>query len=387
MGKAMSLLPLARSFRAWAHTPPNDLTAAVAARRAGGLEVIDLVGAGAYPSGLGYPNDRLHALAAEAARASAIYRPDPRGQVSAREAVAAFYERRGLPTDPSRILLTPGTSVAYLYILRLLANPGDEVLVPSPGYPLFDDLCLFAGVHPRRYHLRRQGARWALDLEDLEFQVTSRTRAIMLVSPHNPLGIVLDDAELMAVGEVCRRKRCALVFDEVFSEFVEARMARPRGEAPLTIVLNGLSKMLSLPGIKIGWMRVEGDEGFLDAAEYASDLFLPVSELSQAMVAPLLASADEVAAAFARDLAARRSVLADALASPVLEADAGVYLCLPLPPDRDDDALALAALDRGVLVHPGHLYDLPGHLVMTCIARPADLAEGGRRIGDLLRGV
>ena len=373
---------LARDVRGWAQAGPNPLTAAVVAHRAAGHPLIDLVGAGLHESGLGVPEDLLRSLAAEAAPWAGRYRPDPRGQRDAREAVAAFYARRGLPTDARDIVLTPGTSMAYLYLLRLLCNPGDEVLVPRPGYPLFDDLCVFAGVKQRFYHLAVEEGRWRLDLDDLAFQCTPRTRMVMLVSPHNPLGLVLPAPDLVAVSALCERSAMALVFDEVFSEFVGAPLPRPPA-GPLTIMLNGLSKMLSLPGLKVGWMRVSPTATpLVEALEYASDLFLPVSEISQAMTAPLLARADTLSAISAVELRRRRTIAEGALQRPVVAADGGVYVCVPVV--QDEDALALRALEAGVLVHPGHFYALEGHLVFTCIAPEAALVEGIHRLRGVL---
>lgn len=373
---------LSRDLRVWANATPNALTVAVAARRGAGHDVIDLAGASAHENGLGVSEARLAALATAAAERAARAHPDPRGQRDAREAVAAFYARRGLPTDAADIILTPGTSLAYLYLLRLLCNPGDEVLVPRPGYPLFDDLCRFAGARQRYYHLARDGGRWRLDLDDLAFQCTPRTRLVMLVSPHNPLGLVASPSDLAALSELCARNGLALVFDEVFSEFAAAPLPRPTG-GPLTILLNGFSKMLSLPGLKLGWMRVSPPGAPLtEALEYVSDLFLPVSEISQAMTAPLLSMADEVSAATAAALRRRRGLVEGLLGRPVVPADGGVYVCVPV--DDDDDTVALRALDAGVLVHPGHLYALEGHLVFTCVAAEERLAEGIRRLRTVL---
>lgn len=386
----MGRIPLARAFRSWACTSANRLTSAVAEKRAAGVEIIDLVGAGLHENGLGYPHDRLQAIAADAVSQSAIYCPDPRGQSDARRAIAGFYKRRGLTVDPAHVILTPGTSVAYLYALRLLLNPGQEVMVPYPGYPLFDDLCTFAGVRPRYYYLREQAGRWTIDLDDLDFQCTPACRALVIVSPHNPLGTVLSREELDAVAELCRRRDLALIFDEVYSEFVPPvghPIARPR-RAPLSIVLNGFSKMLSLPGIKIGWMVIDGDEDavepFMDAVEYASDLFLPVSEVSQAMVAPLLATADAVSRGFEDELAERRHAVEACLGGRTLQADGGVYVCLPLSGAMDDDEFALAALEQGVYIHPGHFYGLPRHVVFTCNARPTVLLDGVGRLRAML---
>ena len=294
------LLPVADThlLRAWGRSDVNALTTEVARRRTSGRSFIDLVGASPLECGLAFPEECLARVTEEALPACRAYRPHPCGQGEAREAIAAYYRRRGQPAGVDRIVLAPGTSLAYFYALRLLCEPGDEILVPRPGYPLFDDLCRVAGVKHRYYHYVRRGDQgWRPDLEDIEFQCTPRTRAIAVVSPHNPLGTEFTAEELSALARICRARGLALLFDEVFCEFRregDGAFPRPHDEEfPLTVTLNGFSKMLSLPGHKVAWLKVGGDE---DAArrlvaglEYVGDLFLPVSELAQAMVPGLIA--------------------------------------------------------------------------------------------------
>jgi aspartate/methionine/tyrosine aminotransferase len=408
----------------WGRAEPAPLAAEAEALRRAGRPPLDLVTAIPHEHGLVFPPGRLAAIVAEAAGRVGVYRPDPRGLVAAREAIAGYYARHGRAISPDRIVLTPGTSVAYFYALRLLVNPGQETLIPSPGYPLFDDLCAVAGAGMRQYYLACRDGAWRLDLEDIEFQVTPRSRVLMLVSPHNPTGAMVTAADYAALGAICRRHGLALVVDEVFCECLAPEagpFARPRAEDfPLLITLNGFSKMLSLPGWKVGWMTVEGDAErvgpLLEALERMADAFLPVPDLQQAMIAPLLAAGQDegVIAGLAAAYAERRRVALAALAEAGLEADAcpaGVYLCGRLPggggadapwgghvsdsrPDRDskprvgldDMAFAMAALRQaGVLVHPGAYYRLPGHWVMTCVAAPPLLREGIARLAGLAR--
>ncbi len=127
--------------------PPNRLAAALAARRAAGLPVIDLTEANPTRAGLAPPAEELRtALAAPDAH---LYAPDPRGLPSARAAVAAYYADRGGPVDPARIFLTAGTSDGYAWLCKLLADPGDEILVPAPSYPLLPLLAELEGDPPR----------------------------------------------------------------------------------------------------------------------------------------------------------------------------------------------------------------------------------------------
>lgn len=367
----------------------------------GGSLPLDLATSNPHEHGLEFPAERLLEIASRALReipSARRYSPDPLGQKAARQAVADYYARRGKHgVDAGRIVLTPGTSLGYYYALRLLADAGDEVLVPQPSYPLFEDLWAMAGVGTRQYYLRHEaGARekaWRLDPEEIAFQVTPSTRAIVVVSPHNPTGCMVSAEEWSALGAICRRHRLALLVDEVFCEFTDgagAVMARPQAqEFPLVVTLNGFSKMFSLPGWKVAWMLIEGDEAetgwFVRALEHLSDTFLPVNELAQAMVPGVFEAGDpEVCGGLAREYARRRELALGRLRLPTPRPDGGVYLCARLPAGMDEEAAALRALrEGGVIVHPGYYYDLPGHLVLTCVASPEVLAEGVDRLNSL----
>ncbi|GAB4312043.1 MAG: pyridoxal phosphate-dependent aminotransferase [Candidatus Sumerlaeia bacterium] len=388
-------MPLTRLAREWADTPPNRLSEELEIFRSRGVRIIDLVTANPHEHGLTFPQEELLGIAAAGMVRAAVYRPDPLGQRPAREAVAAFYKARGAEADPQRIVLTAGTSLAYFYAIQLLADPGMEILAPEPGYPVFDDIAALCGVALRRYHLRVSEGRWRLDIDDLTFQITPRTRAVIVVSPHNPTGMVMSNGEWSALGALCRERRLPVVADEVFSEFLApplATLPRPEpGAFPLLITLNGLSKMLSLPGWKVAWMKVEGDpklvEPFLKALERLSDAFLPVNELAQAMVPDLLRSGLRGAIErLARDYTERRSLVRRVLEWPQPpEPEGGVYLCVRLAGSADDEEFALRALrEQHVLVHPGYLYNMPGYIVFTCVPRPEILVEGLTRLNKMI---
>jgi aspartate/methionine/tyrosine aminotransferase len=379
----MRLTALARE---WSAAASNPFTARLHALRQQGTPLLDLIDV---------PAEMPAALAAVHAEAPRVYRPQPRGQLEARQAICDYYAARGLPTSAEQIILAPGTSTAYLWALRVLLEPGDELLTPWPGYPLFEDLCRFAGVQQRYYYLRAPdtaGGAWSLDLDDLAFQCTPRTRAVAVVSPHNPLGTVLSESDLEALGALCRQRDMALLFDEVFGEFVAGNdgLPRPRDERlPLAVVFNGLSKMLAMPGHKVAWMRLGGQqaEAAARALEYVADLFLPVTEWGQASTPAWLAAGAAVMREKAAEHATKRQAVKNILGDRMLESAGGVYVCVRLPAEsEDDEAAALRLLDQSsVVVHPGYLYHLPGHLVFTTAAPLDTLVEGARRIEAMFR--
>src|SRR5688572_11018317 len=146
------------SSRVPAERQVNRLTAALAAHARTGRRLIDLTSTNPTTVGIAYPPDILAPLSA---RTGSTYAPHPFGLDSAREAVAAEYARRGISVAPSRIVLTASTSEAYSTLLKLLCDPGAEVLVPAPSYPLFDHLTRLDGVACRTYGLSYRG-RWEL---------------------------------------------------------------------------------------------------------------------------------------------------------------------------------------------------------------------------------
>ncbi|MCX7717866.1 MAG: pyridoxal phosphate-dependent aminotransferase [Candidatus Sumerlaeaceae bacterium] len=363
----------------WNEGVPSQLARAVAECRARGTPICDLITANPQEEGLEFPPDLLRQLMQKAVAASRFYRPDPQGLLSAREAVAGYHGCK-----PEQVLLTPGTSFAYWCAFRLLARPGEEILCPHPTYPLFDDLARLAHVTVRRYHMHHDGLRWAIDPGEVEFQVTARTRIIVVVSPHNPTGSVATAGELLALAEIARRHGLVIVFDEVFREFTHGAVGvlRPAAVgAPLALVLNGFSKMFSLPGLKAGWLVAEGEqqrcEQFLRAAESLSDPFLAVSEATQAVIPLVFAKGAEVPGRFRQEYTCRMGALVGTWRDcgvAVSMPEAGVYLPVKVASagaQADESALARVVRETGILAHPGEYYGLPeGHLVMTCVKRP-----------------
>ena len=189
--------------------------------------------------------------------ADARHEPRAFGLPSARAAVVEHYRRRGVGVDPERVWLTASTSEAYLALFTLLADPGDAVLVPRPGYPLLDHLADLADVHRVPYPLGHDG-RWHLDLAGLDAALARapRARAIVAVAPNNPTGNDLEPSEQRAVLERCAARGVALVVDEVFADYpLDGPLHRFAPPVPAaTFVLSGLSKVAALPQMKLSWI-------------------------------------------------------------------------------------------------------------------------------------
>jgi alanine-synthesizing transaminase len=250
--------------------------------------VQDLISGNINEHGFVFPQNLLEEILIHGSRQCSVYHPDSFGQRPAREAISEYYRSVGVSIEPENMLITPGTSLSYWYCFKLLANEGDEILCPCPSYPLFDYIALLSGVKLIPYPLM-EAHDWAIDLEQLEACVSTRTRALILISPHNPTGHVSSSEEIFGLVDIARRHNLPIISDEVFSEFLfqDRSLPRPIGsDAPLVFTLNGFSKMLSLPGIKFGWMAVSGAQDnvrqALRSLELISDTFLPVNEIVQA---------------------------------------------------------------------------------------------------------
>lgn len=349
-----------------------------------GKKVIDLVSGNVHPHGILYPQTILEKALRDAAEQTRIYKPHPLGQPIARDEISRYYRDEGLFIPTEQIVLTPGTSLSYWYAFKLFAEPDDEILSPRPTYPLFDAIATLAGVRMIDYRLR-EADRWAIDLDHLESQITPRTRAIILISPHNPTGAVADEAEIARLAEIAARHRLPILSDEVFSPFLfhRERLPRPAAtSAPLVLTLNGFSKMLALPGMKIGWIALSGEAPLvrkaLAALETISDTFLPVNEFAQFAVPALFDGAKGFLPAYQSAIRECARLAADLLSRSdrlsLVPPEGGFYATVRInDPKADEEEISLDLLRRhALLLHPGFFYDLePPHLVLSFVSEPA----------------
>ncbi len=368
---------------------PNPLASALARR--GDRALLDLTASN--PTRALVPYDREAILAALALPASLVYEPAPFGMEPAREAVARDLSSHGPELDPARVVLTASTSEAYSFLFKLLCDPGDEVLVPRPSYPLFDHLARLESVAAVPYRLAYDGA-WYVDLPSVRAAISPRTRAIVTVSPNNPTGSYLKNLELDALADT----GLPIVSDEVFARYplradpTRARTALDAGRAPLVFALGGLSKLAALPQAKLAWMAVAGESARVEAAlarlEVIADAFLSVGTPVQHALPALLASRATAEQAIrdrtARNLAWLKGAVTGSAVS-LLDVEGGWYATLRLPRTREEQAWALALLEEdGVHVHPGHFFDFEdeAYLVVSLLTPEATLREGSQRILD-----
>jgi aspartate/methionine/tyrosine aminotransferase len=366
---------------------PNPLAAALA--RFGDRPMLDLTTSN--PTKASIPYDRDAILSALARPGALVYEPASFGLAPARESVARDLSAHGPHVDPARIVLTASTSEAYAFVFKLLCDPGDEVLVPRPSYPLFEHLARLESVRAVPYRVAYDGA-WHIDLPSIRAAISGRSRAVVTVSPNNPTGSYLKTSELRELATL----GLPIVSDEVFARYplrpdaARARSALDADRNALVFALGGLSKLAALPQAKLAWMAVGGDSARVDEAlarlEVIADTFLSVSAPVQHALPSLLSSRAVAEQAIRdrtlRNLAWLTSAVAGSAVS-LLDAEGGWYATLRLPRTRDELAWTLAFLEEdAVHVHPGHFFDFDeeAYVVVSLLTPEATLREGSERI-------
>jgi alanine-synthesizing transaminase len=369
----------------------NDLTTAVHARRAAGLPLIDLTVAN--PTACGFLYDEPTILAPLSNPAALTYTADPLGQPSARASVSAYYSDHNATVPVDRLCLTTSTSEAYSFLFRLLCNPGDEVLVARPSYPLFDFIATLDDIVLREYPLHYDPNAtdatdaWSIDLHALASAISPRTRAVLVVHPNNPTGNFASVAERLALEDLCATHNLALIVDEVFLDYAlttpQPSFATGSSHC-LTFVLSGISKVCALPQMKVSWIAACGPATLVQSAmarlEVIADTFLSMNAPAQQALPTWLdgrhAIQQQIRDRMALNLATLDARLRNTSAHR-LALQAGWTATLRIPLTVDDRPFVEAALDRGDLVQPGPFYGLgQARIVLSLLTTPDTWLRG-----------
>jgi alanine-synthesizing transaminase len=374
-------------------------------RRAAGLPVIDL--AASNPTQCGFDYDAESTLAALHNPAALTYDPDPRGILAARQAIGDYYadpgaSGRGAAVDPEHIFLTTSTSEGYSFLFRLLCNPGDEVLIARPSYPLFDFLADLNDVRLKSYPLFYDYG-WHLDPEALRREITDRTKAIVVVHPNNPTGHFTKAGERVILQELCDEYGLALIVDEVFLDYALEREARPvsfaAGDHPvLTFVLSGLSKVAALPQMKVSWIGCFGPagplRGALDRLEVIADTYLSMSAPGQLALPQWMAGRStlqkQILDRVCANLGALDGFLAERGLVRRLLVEAGWSAVLRIPAIHSDAQTTFDLLEEfAISVHPGSFFGFgdSGWLVISLLVEQDAFLRGMSGLGEYLQRI
>jgi alanine-synthesizing transaminase len=370
---------------------PNRFTEAQRKLQADGAELLDLSVSNPTRTEIHYDADAV--LGALNAPESLDYDPQPKGLLSAREAVCAYYQGQNENVDAESVILTTSTSEGYSYVFRLLCNPDDEILVPKPSYPLFEFLADLQDVKLVPYPLLYDHG-WQIDFPSLYKAVNHRTRAVVVVHPNNPTGSYVSEQERKALSAFCKEFNLALVVDEVFLDYSHDGVPRSTFAAnreALTFTLSGVSKISGLPQMKLAWVVTSGPPEIAAQAigrlEVIADTYLSMSAPIQLAAPVLLAQRRSIQPLLLDRLRANVEELDRQLAKQKtctrLQVEGGWYAVLRVPVTQSDEDLAIELLERkNVLVHPGQFYDFPrdGYLVVSLITPPDKFRRGMRLV-------
>ncbi len=370
----------------------NALSERLASLRAAGTRYVDLTESNPTRAGFDYPANLLAPLANDQ---GLTYEPHPLGMPGAREAVARECDRRGAAVDASQVVLSASSSESYAWLFKLLCNPGDQVLVPRPSYPLFEHLTRLEGVEAAAYDLEYDG-RWTIDFDTLERAITPHCRAVLVVSPNNPTGSWVSRSERNRLERVCRERQLALIADEVFVDYpLDAcadRITDLASDADvLTFTLGGLSKSAALPQLKLGWIIVGGPvaarERALELLELIADTYLSVSSPVQIAAADLLTRGAAVRAQIQERVRANlESLKAEAARHPacqLLTTEGGWNAVVRVPALRTEERLVLGLLeDERILVHPGYFFDFAheAFVILSLLPSPGVFQTAAARV-------
>ncbi|MGB6483847.1 MAG: pyridoxal phosphate-dependent aminotransferase [Candidatus Acidiferrales bacterium] len=365
----------------------NRLSATLSAHKAAGKFLLDLTISN--PTECGFTYEEREIRQALANTAALRYEPDPRGIRSARSAVAGYYAGRGAQIGLDDIFLTTSTSEAYSFALRVMCNPGDEILIPAPSYPLFDFLADIHDVQLVRYPLLYDHG-WQIDFHALEKAIGARTRAVTVVHPNNPTGHFTPRTEAKRLIEICAAHQMALIADEVFLDFAlvsETSESFAANADALTFTTSGLSKISGLPQMKAAWLIANGPPEAkaraLARLEVIADTYLSLNAPIQLAMPVFMEQRHgfqrQLMDRVRKNLAELDRQLAAQHACCRLEVEGGWYAVVRLPAICDDEEFAIYLLKaKNVYVHPGHFYDFSGtgYLVLSLITPEKQFADG-----------
>jgi alanine-synthesizing transaminase len=379
----------------------NRLSEALTKRRSTGQPVLDLTTSN--PTTCGFKYHAGATLRALSNPNALVYLPDPRGLIAARRAVVDYYASHKIRVGLDDIILTTSTSEAYSFVFRTLCNPGDEILIPEPSYPLFAFLAEIQDVRLIPYPLIYDHG-WQIDFHSLQTAVTTRARAVIVVHPNNPTGHFTKPDEIGRLNQICADRDLAIIADEVFLDFTSTETEPPSfaaNSAALTFTMSGISKICGLPQMKAAWLVTSGPQESknraLERLEVIADTYLSMNAPVQYALATFLDQRREfqsqIMSRVGKNLGELDRQLYLQKSCTRLEVEAGWYAVLRIPAVQSDEEFALRLLEsKGVYTHPGHFYDFPadGFLVLSLITPEEDFASGIKLLlsmfGDVAAG-
>jgi alanine-synthesizing transaminase len=339
----------------------NRVAQKAAALRSSGRKLLDLTQSNPTRCGFRYLDS--HMLDPLMRADALVHHPSPKGLTEPREAIAAYYRSQGFEVDPFHICIVAGTSDAYSYLFRMLLEPGESLLVPSPSYPLLDFIARLNDVTLKSYPLHYDD-RWWVDIDAIRETADDRTRAIVIINPNNPTGSFVSKGEMRDIVAFARERQIALIVDEVFFDYQlcdETPHSAVMIDSALTFTLNGISKTLGLPQMKLSWVVVGGPADLVATAserlDIIADTYLSASTPIQLALKGWLDHKDDIQSEILGRVRENRSTLQSFDACTTLNIAGGWSAIVRVPSLTGAEDFVLQLMEKdGVLVDPGSFY-------------------------------
>jgi len=327
------------------------------------------------------------------------YSPNSQGLERARSAVAQYYKEKSVSVQANQIFITSSTSEAYSYIFRLLLNSGDEVMMPTPSYPLINYLAKLNDVSVKTYSLGYE-KRWSMDVNSIG-KSFKKQKLMILINPNNPTGNYIYESELKLINQLAEKQKAALLCDEVFHDFnlrekTKTPLSLASNNKVLTFTLSGISKSLALPQMKLSWIVVSGPKRVREEAmkrlEVIADTFLSVSTPVQNALPVWLKERDKIQAGIKKRVLSNLDYLQRELVkypeNQILTVEGGWSVIIQIPKIYSEEDWVLKFLTQDqVIVHPGYFYDFPkeAYIVISLILPPKQFRQGICKIFKRIR--
>lgn len=383
----------------------GDLYRKAIKMQADGIDVLKLNTGN--PAAFGFPLPESIRKAIEGHEDKAVAYCDFQGMPDARDAIVRYERSKGIEgIEPDDVFIGNGVSEVVSFALLPLLNPGDEVLIPTPNYSLWSNTILLAGAKPVYYRCDEQ-SHWNPDVADLRSKVTSRTRAMVIINPNNPTGVLYSTDILQQMLQVARENDLIVFSDEIYDRLVMdgLKHVSTASLAPdLTVVtMNGLSKSHSLCGYRCGWMVISGPrprtEEYRKGIVQLTSMRLCANALAQ-LVIPAALEDMETPTAMIRPggrLYEQRKVTAEVLNQidgiSCVKNDAAFYMFPKLDVKKfnitSDKQFAKDLLEQThVLIVPGSGFDWPeqDHFRLVLLPQAEQLRDAMIRMGQFLDG-
>lgn len=369
----------------------NPLSIALENLQSQGVPILDLTESNPTKCGFHYPEDWLKDLSKTQ---SLNYAPEARGMSSARLAISNYYAQRGLNVPCKSLVLTSSTSEGYSFLLKLLTDPGDHILIPKPSYPLFQFLLELHDVEFDFYPLAYEG-QWKIDRTAFSQLVTSKTKAVILVNPNNPTCSYVAREDITFLNEICKKHSIAIISDEVFLDYKLNKdsegLSLANNREVLTFVLSGISKICGLPQMKLSWVAANGPEDIvhqaLERLEIIADTYLSVNTPVQNALSKWLPQAPLIQDQILKRVQENLHVLKQNNLN-VLAVEGGWYAVLEVPIIDSEESFVLELLQKDhILIHPGFFFDFEkeGFLIVSLLPQEDIFKKAIERIYQKIR--